>query len=201
MIASGNTSVIDVSEEGKDDDNAPQTVQLSPAAETMAGIVDSCAELDNQVMEIYMQSPLSRSDSSNLSSPVLSRESTADSISGKSRLDESSKKLLVTLATRVLRLRLYGAALLAANLSSPGLCDDLHSSETEPFSEARVNSIVDADLALVDRVILDDDVETVHNRIEYLLDIAEARIRDAALCGWSRRHDQLFPILEIYANR
>lgn len=59
---------------------------------------------------------------------------------------------------------------------------------------------MEADFATAQSISLDNEVRTANNRIEYLLDMAEKRIRDAALCGWKYRGQVLEQALEIFAN-
>jgi len=181
--------VTPLSEEETDsnEDNVkePQTVPMSPACATMSDILNMCSELDEQAVALY------------------NKELSSDAPSPNDRDIRGSSPRLTTIACRALRLRLYGASLLAANLTCPdmfGACPGV-GSNFDPCSDKRVNAIVDSDVAKVERLRLVDDVATVYHRIEYLLDIAETRIWDAALCGWNNRSGQLLTALETYTNR
>ncbi len=57
------------------------------------------------------------------------------------------------------------------------------------------------DFLLAQHIQHDTDVATANNRIEFYLDTAETRIRDAILCGWNYRDSgKLQRTLEIFAN-
>jgi hypothetical protein len=74
---------------------------------------------------------------------------------------------------RACRLRLYVAMLLGADL------EGAHS-----FAEASVRRIMIHDFQTAQQIDLGDEVATATNRMEFLLDTAETRLRDAALCGY-----------------
>jgi hypothetical protein len=105
------------------------------------------------------------------------------------RADPDAELELSILRRRVCRLRLYMAAMFGVSLSG------LHSYQPE-----EVRKIMDVDFRRARRVEQSSDVATASNRIDYLLDMAEKRIRDAALCGWQHRGEQLERCLEIFAN-
>ena len=48
-----------------------------------------------------------------------------------------------------------------------------------------VRKVLRSDVDKASLIEQDSDVATANNRIEYFLDTAEKRIRDAALCGWN----------------
>jgi hypothetical protein len=94
------------------------------------------------------------------------------------------------LERRIIRLRLYIASLFGLSLQG------IHS-----YEESKMKKIMYMDFRRAKNIALDDDVTTANNRIEYLLDQAELRIRDAALCGWNYRKDgKLEKALQIFAN-
>lgn len=68
------------------------------------------------------------------------------------------------------------------------------------FSEKSVQAILAEDFKKCSTITLDNDVATANNRIEFLLDTAERRIRDAALCGWDYRGGLLEHCLELFVN-
>jgi len=53
------------------------------------------------------------------------------------------------------------------------------------FDEVSVRKVLRSDVDKASLIEQDSDVATANNRIEYFLDTAEKRIRDAALCGWN----------------
>lgn len=98
------------------------------------------------------------------------------------------------LVRRDCRLRLYTAALLGVGLTG-----------NHDFSEEVVKHIMLKDFKRAMNISQDTDVSTANNRIEFFLDIAEKRIRDAVLCGWKYRgtlneKGRLESTIEIFAN-
>jgi hypothetical protein len=85
---------------------------------------------------------------------------------------------LAALQFRECRLRLYVASLLRANIRGK-----------HDFRDDDIDAIIARDFEAARTIIHDTDVATANNRIEYLLDAAETHLRDAALCGWTHRHD------------
>jgi hypothetical protein len=65
------------------------------------------------------------------------------------------------------------AALLGVGLSS------VHN-----YDPSDVHRLMEGDFQRMAGISQDNEVSTANNRIEYLLDTAEKRIRDTALCGW-----------------
>lgn len=90
---------------------------------------------------------------------------------------------------RECRLRLYMAALFGVGLSG-----------SHNFEEASIRAIMQKDFNRSLLIKHESDVQTANNRIEYFLDTAEKRIRDAVLCGWNYRGGQLEKCLEKFAN-
>jgi hypothetical protein len=61
--------------------------------------------------------------------------------------------------------------------------------------------VLDDDLRAAAQIEQVDEVSTASNRIEFLLDTAETRLRDAALCGWSARGGRgLETAVEVLVN-
>lgn len=90
---------------------------------------------------------------------------------------------------RIMRLRLYILGLFGLSLQG------VHN-----YEENEIRQLMFTDFRRAKSINLADDVSTASNRIEYLLDMAEMRIRDAALCGWKYRGAQLENCLQILAN-
>ena len=103
--------------------------------------------------------------------------------------DPSIYKEMTVLVRRNLRLRLYMAALLGAGLKGG------HS-----FTDIEIRSLLEKDFKKGQNIELDNDVATANNRIEYLLDTAEQRVRDTALCGWENKGGALERSLELVVN-
>ena len=93
------------------------------------------------------------------------------------------------LQQRALRLRLYVATLLGEGL------EGYHN-----FTEEEVLNLMQTDFDAASHINHGDAVLTANNRIEYLLDTAEVRIRDAALCGWAYQGGVLEACIEIFVN-
>lgn len=93
------------------------------------------------------------------------------------------------LVRRACRLRLYAAGLLGAGLRS----------ETS-FHKEDAAIAMQSDFDRCRLIELDNDVSTANNRIEYLIDAAEKRIRDTALTGWTHREGGLKECLECFVN-
>jgi hypothetical protein len=55
------------------------------------------------------------------------------------------------------------------------------------FLDEEIDSIIRDDFDAARRIVHDTEVATVNNRIEFLLDMAELHLRDAALCGWTHQ--------------
>lgn len=92
------------------------------------------------------------------------------------------------LTRRLCRVRLYLAALYGLGLQS-----------AHEFTEDAVRDIMTKDFRFINNITLQNEVLTANNRIEYLLDMAEKRIRDVALCGW-KTPGELRRCAELFAN-
>jgi hypothetical protein len=68
------------------------------------------------------------------------------------------------------------------------------------FVDEDIRKIMKRDFEMSETIQLDTEIATASNRIEFYLDTAEKRIRDAVLCGWGYRHGQLERCLELLAN-
>ena len=134
------------------------------------------------------------------SATIASLDRTAMMLEGQSKhLDElyaesglSDQSILLEKAViirRACRLRLYIAALLSANLQG-----------THSFDTLSVNAVMHRDFLQAKYIMQDNNVETANNCIEYLLDTAEVRLRDSALCGWAHRGGALEKTLALFVN-
>ena len=109
--------------------------------------------------------------------------------------DEQVLAEKAVLLRRDCRLRLYTAALLGVGLQG-----------NHDFTEGAVKRIMLNDLQRATRITQDTEVLTANNRIEFVLDTAEKRIRDAVLCGWQHRGSgdgekgKLERCIEIFSN-
>lgn len=92
-------------------------------------------------------------------------------------------------ARRYCRLQLYSITLLLANLQ--GYHD---------YSEDEANRILNNDFSTLALIVQDDEISTANNKIEFLLDTAEVRLRDASLCGWAHRGQALERMMECLVN-
>jgi len=92
-------------------------------------------------------------------------------------------------SSRCCRLQLYSVVLLLANLQG------FHA-----FSEEEANRLLAHDFEILANIVQDDEISTANNRIEFLLDTAEVRLRDASLCGWVHRGSALEKMIECLVN-
>ena len=107
----------------------------------------------------------------------------------KRRNEESVHAEITILVRRNLRIRLYIAALLGMSLKGD------HS-----FFESEIQKLLREDFQNCRKIELESEVSTANNRIEYLLDMAEHRLRDTALCGWKYKGGVLERCLDIFVN-
>jgi hypothetical protein len=103
--------------------------------------------------------------------------------------DKAAWKEKAILLRRDCRLRVYMAALFGVGLKG-----------NHQFVDSEIREIMERDFKVSRNIRHDTEVATANNRIEFYLDTAEKRIRDAVLCGWSYRGGQLERCLEIFAN-
>eukprot|EP00981_Chlorochromonas_danica_P004714 scaffold948_cov198-Ochromonas_danica.AAC.1 len=106
-----------------------------------------------------------------------------------SKCESKDSKSSVRTTRRYIRLRLYMATMLAVGLKGE-----------HNYSAEEVRAIMESDFKRARNISLDNEVATAINRIDYLLDMAEKRLRDAALCGWKFQGPALQRALEILAN-
>ena len=148
----------------------PETKELSVGSETIA-ILDSDAQaLEERALELTALFDENR----------LSRDT-------EFLASVAAERMIIV--RRAARLRLYVAALLGEGL------EGYHS-----FGETEVAELMGRDFVSAQRIDHGDDVLTANNRIEFLLDTAEMRIRDSALCGWSHQGGVLERCLEMFVN-
>jgi hypothetical protein len=99
-------------------------------------------------------------------------------------------KDIVALYQRRCRVGLYTAALIALEIH------DWHH-----FADGSANALITNDVDICHSTIhLENDILTAQNRLEFLLDVAEKRIRDAALCGWKYRGRGFELFVEVCTN-
>lgn len=199
LIASGNvfgqTSSINNATEGTDEideEAVPETEELSLASEIAAEIDSQISAMQAFVRKLERQrEQLLRMLHVDESSSLGQSQKVGDNTTGKQSIvlrSEATRKEILILKRRLCRLRLYLAALYGVGLTGA------HS-----FEETAIRQIVEVDLLRVKRITMEDAVSTANNRIEFLLDVAEKRIRDVALCGW-KQPAMLQRCAEIFAN-
>jgi hypothetical protein len=93
------------------------------------------------------------------------------------------------ITVRLCRLRLYSAALLGAGLVG-----------AHRFTRESVLQVIEKDLQRAHSIVQESAVLTALNRVEFLLDTAEKRLRDAAICGWKYRDSSFTPCVELFLN-
>ena len=105
----------------------------------------------------------------------------------------TTEAALNRLARKATRLRVYIATILGFELRS-----------NHNYNEEVVKSLMLKDFLTAQRICVDDpdygDTNKAFDMIEYILDIAETRIRDSILCGWSKVDGPLQKCLEIMIN-
>lgn len=89
----------------------------------------------------------------------------------------------------IARFRLYLASLLT-----------MHFATEHKYQASNLQALLVGDFQSAQEISMDSEVTTASNRIEFLLDIAEKRIREAALCGWQYRGKGLEDALSTLAN-
>ena len=162
-----------IKEEGEgDDDDAEIEAEGVPETEELSLGSEIMSQLDD--LAITLQGKIDR---------------LKDSIAPGQSEDKGVAEELNVLHRRLCRLRLYMASLIAVEM------EPLHQ-----FNVSVVHQTLEEDFAKSRRIVLDSEVATANNRIEYLLDMAEKRIRDAALCGWKFRHSGFEQCIEIFSN-
>lgn len=92
--------------------------------------------------------------------------------------DEAYLHERAVLEARVCRLMMYVGALLGESV------DIGHG-----FSDEDFNALFNRDMSAVFQINQENEIDTANNRIEFLLDAAEARLRDAALTGWNQQKE------------
>ena len=78
---------------------------------------------------------------------------------------------------RASRLRLYIATLLLARLRGK-----------HGYDPATIQRVLETDFRKAKFITNEDEVSQANDRIEFLLDTAEMRVREAALCSWDYVH-------------
>ena len=108
------------------------------------------------------------------------------------KLDKQNDSILKereVIVRRACRLRSYIGTLYGAKLKGVHNIND---------SEIQHIMINDFDKTL--KIDMGDNVATANNKMEFLLDKVECRLRDLALCGWSKTELSLIRSLEIIVN-
>jgi hypothetical protein len=96
---------------------------------------------------------------------------------------------LMSVYERLCRVRLYMASLIGIGFT------DWHE-----FDIKNMRVMLWHDFSQCRKIELENSVLTANNRIEYLLDVAEKRIRDAAIAGWNIKERGFEQYVEIFAN-
>ena len=94
---------------------------------------------------------------------------------------------------RASRLRIYMAVIFGANFNVGQL------PEADELSE-KLTLMVEKDRDAMMSIVLSDDVATNGNRLDYLLDISESRIRDLAISSWGEDRSKVCTALSKMAN-
>jgi hypothetical protein len=164
-------------------ESIPETEELSLGSETIKELDDQLIDLQNQLTALN-QKTIEMPDHAN-SSPHTMKPKNVTTKAAQKQLNTQKQNV----ERRIIRLKLYISGLFGSNLKG------IHN-----YEESEIRRIMFQDFHRAKIITLDNDVATANNRIEYLLDMAEMRIRDAALCGWRYRETKLEKCLEIIAN-
>jgi len=111
--------------------------------------------------------------------------SVCSSLWGKSDIEKQMGKFM----RRASRLRLYISTMLNAKLKGK-----------HDYDVDSVVKIMEQDFKKAKRIGGEDEVAQANDRIEFLLDTAEMRLREAALCGWDYRGKKLERCIETLVN-
>jgi hypothetical protein len=160
-------------EEGDAEDRKSETEDYVPDTEELSLGSEVVAELDQNC--ILLESEVRKIDQ-------LLGQRNVD-------VDKAMLKEKAILLRRDCRLRVYMAALFGVGLRG-----------NHNFDDEEVRAIMQRDFKVSHNIKQETEVSTANNRIEFYLDTAEKRIRDAVLCGWKYRGGKLERCLEIFAN-
>ena len=69
-----------------------------------------------------------------------------------------------------------------------------------PWHHLCINRVLDLDFRKAKFITNEDEVSQANDRIEFLLDTAEMRLREAALCGWDHRGQKLNHCIAMITN-
>ena len=103
-------------------------------------------------------------------------------------LIETKERRWAKFSGRACRFRLYIATLLAAEIQG-----------RHEYDLEEIRRVLNRDFNVAKCIEAKDDV-TANDRVEFLLDVAEMRLREAALCGWGHRGRVLSECLEALVN-
>ena len=90
---------------------------------------------------------------------------------------------------RAARLRLYLSILLSANLKG-----------RHGYDSDSVKALLEIDFKKAKCISVEDPVAQANDHVEFLLDSAELRLREAALCGWNFRGEILENAIQILVS-
>jgi hypothetical protein len=108
---------------------------------------------------------------------------------GGQQSSERTAKTWSKLTGRAFRLRIYTAMLLAAQLKG-----------RIAFDAVEIRAQLDKDFQIAHCINAGNEIDTANDRVEYLIDIAEMRLRELTLCGWDYRGRKLNECLSLMAN-
>jgi hypothetical protein len=172
LVASGTiTGLVDDADFGED--RVSETEDYIPDTEELSLGSELVADLDQH--SILLEAEVRRLDQ------CIGQHNTS--------LDKAALREKAILLRRDCRLRVYMAALFGVGLKG-----------NHNFINSEMQEIMDRDLKVSQNIKQETEVATANNRIEFFLDTAEKRIRDAVLCGWSHRGGQLERCVEMFAN-
>lgn len=115
------------------------------------------------------------------SPPSLKLTENEGGLSGTSSLSIKSAEMdtlreRAVLLRRACRFRLYEGILLTLGSEIPG----------QNINIADMESISQNDIRMANSITLNDTIETAYSKVDFLMKVAENRLRDITLCGWDQ---------------
>ena len=173
-----------------DDDDDEGDGDYTRGAELLAGLENQALELERTAddLEEQYRNSMPRARDGGGEGEAEDMISDTEPLGDASILEERD-----VIVRRALRFRCYMGAMLAAGLEGP-----------HPLEDTEVHKVLNVDKRASQNIQAEDGaaVASAIHRMEFLLDRAEARMRDAVLCAWSKKVSpgQLEKALEVYIN-
>ena len=151
-----------------DDNSDPTSMSMSSSI---------AAFLDAQANEIESLEIIKSSSASSKKADEISLTKVVEPSSISRTINEmDSLRERAVLLRRACRFRLYEAVLLTLGPEIPG----------QNINIADMESISYNDMMAAESIALNDAIETANSKIDFLMKVAENRLRDITLCGWDQ---------------